>query len=166
MAVTRKLKTCRSIIKLVDDFLNVENQGRYYVDDGCQTENDGKGDDLVGSFKPKSFRAGVRCCTINGSSCMAIGSCPATRVTYDYAVLLCAQERRRLCTKDELLSDICCRTGKNCNSFAVWTSTSYEVTAYPTKESDANATPAPTQSPTDLPTLAPTLQRTCNEKRI
>ena len=29
----------------------------------------------------------------------------------------------RVCTKDELLSEICCNTGGNCDNHPVWTST-------------------------------------------
>jgi len=44
-------------------------------------------------------------------------------VTYDEAAKLCSDEGLRLCTKEELKSDICCKTGGGCHSSAVWTST-------------------------------------------
>ena len=35
----------------------------------------------------------------------------------------CAASGQRLCTKDELLTDICCGTGGSCDSHGVWTLT-------------------------------------------
>ena len=61
---------------------------------------------------------------MNGSTCATIGSCPADATSYDYAVSECTQMGQRLCTKDELLSDVCCRTGGDCDNFPVWTSAS------------------------------------------
>ena len=44
-------------------------------------------------------------------------------MTFDDAVAMCEGNNGRLCTKEELLSDICCGTGGSCDSYAVWTST-------------------------------------------
>ena len=102
---------------------------KFYLDDGCHSEGEVVGnpnDDVVGSFKPKSFEAGVRCCANDGNSCTTKFSCDkeSGNMSYDNAVSSCAAMGRRLCTKVELLSDICCRTGGNCDNYAVWTSTS------------------------------------------
>ena len=83
---------------------------------------DGISDDLVGSYQPNSFQAGVRCC--DGNTCRTEGNCPGV-ATHSEAVDICSEigEGWKLCTKDELLSEMCCRTGGNCDSSAVWTST-------------------------------------------
>ena len=97
---------------------------KFYVDDGCHSENETVPfDDVVGSFEPKSFLAGVRCCANNGSTCITDISCGIGNTAYDNATSHCSANGRRLCTKDELLSDICCGTGGNCDNYAVWTST-------------------------------------------
>ena len=106
---------------------------RWYVDDGCNTEceiiidgksmcKDGISDDFIGAFKPDSFEAGVRCC--DGRTCQTQGKCPGA-ATQSEAVEMCSKIGNgwRLCTKDELLSEICCRQGGNCDSYPVWTST-------------------------------------------
>ena len=103
---------------------NNAKEEKYYVDDGCKTEYDNNPDDIVGSFQSKSFLAGVRCCTISGSACVTPVDCTFQATTYDYAVSVCTQIGYRLCTKDELLSAVCCRTGGDCDNFPVWTSTS------------------------------------------
>ena len=99
---------------------------KFYVDDGCHSETEIQPvDDFVGSFKPKSFNAGARCCAYDGSTCVTIISClDGESMSYDNAASHCAGSGRRLCTKDELLSDICCGSGGDCDNFAVWTSTS------------------------------------------
>ena len=83
---------------------------------------DGISDDLVGSYQPNSFQAGVRCC--DGNTCRTEGNCPGV-ATHSEAVDICSEigEGWKLCTKEELLSEMCCRTGGNCDSSAVWTST-------------------------------------------
>jgi len=119
----------------------------HYIDDGCQSD---KNNDMRGGYVLKSlqFKFGVRCCSMDGSSCITIGSCPTDFKTVDFAVVLCRQKGRRLCTKDELLSNICCDTGGYCDSFYVWTSTFRSIRI--------SAPTVPTPSPTDLPTLPPT----------
>jgi len=106
---------------------------KFYVDDGCQTESGKTGkDDAKGEFISKSLQAGVRCCSMDGSQCATPGKCNTKKddpitVTYDEADVQCgafnATTPWRLCTKDELLTDICCGTGGLCDNHAVWTST-------------------------------------------
>ena len=97
----------------------------YYVDDGCHSETTVPPDDYEGNFQPKYFLAYVRCCTLNGSRCYTHDSCltPAGLLTFDDAKLKCESYGLRLCTKDELLSDLCCGTGGECDDHQVWTST-------------------------------------------
>ena len=108
---------------------------RWYVDDGCHTENEwgrrwwGKkkgheiGDDFVGTFEVDDFKAGVRCCSEDGTTCKTIGKCPRDFTSHSEAQEKCEGKGMRLCTKDELLTEICCKTGGNCDNHQVWTST-------------------------------------------
>jgi len=101
----------------------------YYVDDGCHSE-DSSPDDIVGFYQSKSSYAFVRCCsTFRGTSCSTISDCEDSGdlVTYEEAVQKCATYGQRLCSKDELLEEICCGTGGSCDSYGVWTSTSINI---------------------------------------
>ena len=44
-------------------------------------------------------------------------------MNYSDAEETCANNGMRLCTKDELLTDICCGTGGSCDNYLIWTST-------------------------------------------
>ena len=94
------------------------------MDDGCHSEDDENVDDVVGSYHSKTFKAGVRCCSKNGSTCTTTMTCGKDYLSYDNAVSHCAEQGRRICTKVELLNEICCGTGGQCDQHAVWTSTS------------------------------------------
>ena len=101
----------------------------YYVDDGCHSE-DSSPDDIVGFYQSKSSYAFVRCCYTRGAtSCSTISDCEDSGdlVTFEEAVQKCATDGQRLCTKDELLEEICCGTGGSCDSYGVWTSTSINI---------------------------------------
>ena len=105
----------------------MRNEDKYYVDDGCQSEAETPPiDDFSGSFQSKSFNAGVRCCTMDGKTCDTEGQCATNSVTFDDAIVQCANRDDRLCTKNELLTGICCNTGGSCNDYPVWTSTKQE----------------------------------------
>ena len=102
---------------------------RWYVDDGCHTEHTerqrGKGkkdDDFLGTFQPEDFEAGVRCCSEDGLTCTTIVKCPGDS-THSKAKETCEGQGMRLCTKAELLNEVCCKTGGNCDNHPVWTST-------------------------------------------
>ena len=103
---------------------------KFWVDDGCHkdTGNPLPADDFIGSYQSKSFLAGVRCCrnNIGTTECENLVDCPSGSVSYDEAASKCKDLTGydRLCTKDEILSDICCGTGGKCNHWPVWTSTS------------------------------------------
>ena len=116
--------------------MNIENNfqfqikiflDHYYVDDGCQSEGSTP-DDMAGSFQSKdSYNAFIRCCSVDATECTTVSSdCkePTYATTYDDAVSQCESQGLRLCTKDELLTDVCCGTGGSCDNYAIWTSTS------------------------------------------
>ena len=95
---------------------------RWYVDDGCHKERGKVKDDFVGAFRNNSFNAGVRCCYGEMRYCRNVGKCPG-QYTHDDAVKKCSEEGMRLCTKEELLSEVCCGMGGMCDNHPVWTST-------------------------------------------
>ena len=100
----------------------------YYVDDGCHSEGSTGQDDVIGYYEDESSVAAyVRCCSDDGTLCDTVSNCRQTSdlVAYADAELECWTNGMRLCTMDELLSDICCGTGGSCDSAAVWTSTLY-----------------------------------------
>ena len=91
---------------------------KYYVGEGCP--NNGNKDEAT--FKPKSYQAGVRCCSCDGKSCQTDLRCPTDHMSYDNANAECHKKGLRLCTKDELLDRVCCGTGGDCNRHLIWTS--------------------------------------------
>ena len=99
----------------------IDPTSRFYVDDGCHTDG-GKADDFAGTYELPSFEAGVRCCSMDGTTCNTFGLCPGQSTYYD-AVRECEERKMRLCTKDELFTEICCGTGGQCDNHQVWTST-------------------------------------------
>lgn len=98
----------------------------YWMDDGCQSDQSDKPhrkDDVFGRYELSAVpAAGVRCCSQNGSTCSSPNSCPQ-QLPFDQAKAVCTALGQRLCTKDELLTDMCCGTGGSCDHYAVWTST-------------------------------------------
>ena len=103
-------------------FLWSIGEENFWVDDGCK----GTGTSHDGSFHDQSYQAGVRCCSNDGSTCTTPEdfSCKDDEMlSYGEAVSKCS-DNGRLCSKDELLSGICCGTGGGCDSYEVWTSTS------------------------------------------
>jgi len=100
----------------------------YWVDEGCSSDKNGP-DDMEGFYQSQDSTAFVRCCKEgkNGPKCDTISDCSneGDLVPYGEAAELCTNkgEGWRLCTKEELLSNICCKTGGGCHSVAVWTST-------------------------------------------
>ena len=106
-------------VSLIQRFVISVDQ--YYVGDGCTSS----GTSVPGLFQSKYFTANVRCCSEDGSTCDTKGghTCPNDAVPFDDAVSECEDHGMRLCTKDELLSDVCCGSGGSCDSYAIWTST-------------------------------------------
>lgn len=126
--------TCEEVKEAYDakwwtygSFIQCKPVPEYYVDDGCHNET-GHKDDVTGSYQQESSKAHVRCCKMDGSECSTLSYCKNDLpVTFAEAADQCgeidATNPWRLCTKDELLSDICCQTGGKCDNFAIWTST-------------------------------------------
>ena len=96
-----------------------EDEAMYWTDDGCPTS----GTDVDGSWQSKSAPINVRCCTYDGTQCGTPYDCPDNQASYDDAVAKCAENNRRLCTKEELVGGVCCGNGGSCDSYSVWTST-------------------------------------------
>jgi len=98
----------------------------YWVDEGCNSDRNGP-DDMEGFYQSQSDKAFVRCCddSKEKTKCITISNCENEEdlVTYDEAAKLCSDEGSRLCTREELKNDICCKTGGQCHSSLVWTST-------------------------------------------
>jgi len=95
----------------------------YWVDDGCHTESDNTPDDFTGGYYTSDQTYGIRCCAYDGSSCDTTHHCQNDQaVTYSEASQYCASENKRLCTRTEMESGICCSTGGKCDSYQVWTS--------------------------------------------
>ena len=82
-------------------------ENAYYVDDGCRSENSTP-DDYVGFYQSEYSEAYVRCCSENGNSCTTVNNCnnAANLMNYDDAQAECVERGMRLCTMDELLTDI------------------------------------------------------------
>ena len=100
----------------------------YYVDDGCHSEGSTP-DDITGFYQSETSEAYVRCCSDDGTSCKTPSTCRDDEylVSYADAETECAGIGMRICTKDELLTDMCCGTGGGCDSEGVWTSTIYGI---------------------------------------
>jgi len=109
----------------------VKSEDFYYVDDGCISETNSE-DDIKGHYQAAGNTAYTRCCNNAGNSCETINNCNEDQYlrTYAEAEAKCENEGKRLCTKLELLSEICCGTGGGCDSEAIWTSTPYEPSYY------------------------------------
>merc|ERR1712038_1577704 len=104
----------------------VPEKCEYWVDEGCNSDKNGP-DDMEGFYQSQSDKAFVRCCddSKEKTTCITKSNCKNEEdlVTYDEAAKLCSDDGLRLCTKQELKDDICCKTGGGCHSSAVWTST-------------------------------------------
>ena len=102
----------------------LDEEPSYYVDDGCHSE-DSNPDDYTGFYQVKSSDAFVRCCSDDGTYCETISNCIDSDdlMSYRDAKVACGNNGMRLCTKDELLTDICCGTGGSCDNHLIWTST-------------------------------------------
>merc|ERR550534_2885894 len=98
---------------------------KFWVDDGCHSELDGRSIDYEGDFRPSNELHGVRCCSNDGRTCSTSFRCDSdTKLDHQQAKSYCAREGKRLCTRTEMESDMCCSTGGKCDTESVWTSTS------------------------------------------
>merc|ERR1712136_378611 len=65
---------------------------------------------------------GVRCC--GADKCVTRADCDGeSGMTYSEAEAICDREGLNVCTKEELMSGMCCGKGGNCDNNQVWTST-------------------------------------------
>jgi len=118
----------------------VEEALWYWVDDGCHTEHDRHPVDYVGAYL-QGTQAGAfaRCCAGDGSSCTSPQNCLKGQPgTYAAASAVCHDLGLRLCTKNELISEVCCLTGGQCDNSPVWTSSAYTPVVW-----SSNATNSP-----------------------
>lgn len=95
--------------------------------EGCTTEHDHKQRDYLPRELKLDARAAVRCClhTRGRIECASSSvGCPKQK-TYAEGKKICEDKSMRLCSKDELESNVCCGTGCNFDSFLIWTSTEF-----------------------------------------
>ena len=72
--------------------------------------------DIISTTTQTGF---VRCCSKIGGSCKSeIPDC--SKLTFSNAEQKCSESGMRLCTKEELASNICCKTGCNYDRELVW----------------------------------------------
>eukprot|EP00121_Abeoforma_whisleri_P000875 Awhi_evm1s776 len=120
MALLNKILVCVGLLGTVNG-LSTRAAGQGVTADGCkraQTYYDEELDSLTASHA-------VRCCSNNGNSCVSkiSNQCYASN-TFLEASQLCTSIGRRLCSIEELNSEICCSTGCNHDNKRVWTSDS------------------------------------------
>ena len=93
---------------------------KYFVASACPTANDLN----EGQYIPPSTKAGVMCCKQPlGSGCVSEGNCNVNAKTLQGAIFTCFIHGLRLCTRSELLSNICCGLNVHCDKVPVWSST-------------------------------------------
>ena len=131
------------MFELILLYFHFKGNTLHYVDMGCQTEpwvlEGGYRWRMAGSYQNESYKAYVRCCSIDGESCSTMSNCQhqSKATTYYDAVSQCASIGKRLCTKDELWNETietvnskssthwtCCESDNQCTDNPVWTSSS------------------------------------------
>lgn len=101
--------------------------------EGCTGEKDNKPIDHLSRGLQLDGKAAVRCCqhsTGNLQCASSVVNCPMGK-TYVEGKKICEDHGMRLCTKDELESNVCCGTGCNFDSWLIWTSTEFVNTTTP-----------------------------------
>lgn len=101
--------------------------------EGCTKEKDHKPIDHLSRGLQLDGKAAVRCCqhsTGNLQCASSVINCPMGK-TYVEGKKICEDHGMRLCTKDELESNVCCGTGCNFDSWLIWTSTEFVSTTTP-----------------------------------
>jgi len=94
--------------------------GKMWAHKGCPS-----GTGNPSQFKLKKYKAGVRCCSLEGPlTCKTFGDCSKDKKTWTQANAICTKNNLRLCTKKELADKECCGKGGGCDNHRVWTSTS------------------------------------------
>jgi len=100
----------------------------YWVDDGCR-RNTTINTYVGGYVRQAQAEAFARCCADDGSFCKSPQQCDREQPgTYAAAAARCNDLGLRLCTNDELSSEVCCLTGGNCDNYAAWTSSARATT--------------------------------------
>ena len=101
-------------------FILISFIGKYFVASACPTANDLN----AGQYIPPTTKAGVMCCKEQfGSGCVSEGNCNVNAKTLQGAIFTCFIHGLRLCTRSELLSNICCGLNVHCDKVPVWSST-------------------------------------------
>ena len=109
------------IISLI--YLFATNIGKMWAHKGCPT-----GTGNPSQFKLKKYKAGVRCCSLEGPlTCKTFGDCSKDKKTWTQANAICTKNNLRLCTKKELAVSACCGNGGGCDNHHVWTSNSGNI---------------------------------------
>ena len=82
---------------------------------GCPNVNNQNSQDMISTTQTGA----VRCCSFDGGSCESdIPEC--STLTFSNAKQECCEFGMRLCTEEELASNICCGTGCSFDTELVW----------------------------------------------
>ena len=106
---------------------------KYWVDDGCYSKfTSGDFEDYIpsGDFQDSISYTnvkGVRCCSLErniNTTCSTPRACTTGQnYTFSEAKSICEEQDKRLCTREELRNEICCKSGGSCDDYPIWTST-------------------------------------------
>ena len=69
--------------------------------------------------RPGDEKHAVRCCDNNKLTCMSPRPCQLSR-TFNEAKNICAQQGLSLCSNNEVLDSICCKTGCEIDAATMW----------------------------------------------
>ena len=107
-----------------------EGSASVWVHPGCSAKRTGRNKTAACSADART-RAGIRCCPRSmcfattrhvSAACVSVCEAGAARVSRAAAVTACDARGMRLCTRFELASGICCRSGCKLDHGHVWTS--------------------------------------------
>ena len=76
---------------------------------------------------PGNEKHAVRCCNNNELTCMSPRPCQLSK-TFEEAQSICAQNGLSLCSNNEILKSICCKTGCEIDSETMWIADSQPCT--------------------------------------
>ena len=105
-----------SVLSYNDQVSSVSCTCRAGLASGCPSDDNAiqNTQDIISTTTQTAF---VRCCSKIGGSCK-IPDC--SRLTFSNAEQKCSESGMRLCTKEELASNICCKTGCGYDRKLVW----------------------------------------------
>ena len=69
--------------------------------------------------RPGNEKHAVRCCNNNELKCMSPRPCQLSK-TFEEAKNICDQQGLSLCSNNEMLDDICCKTGCDIDTETMW----------------------------------------------